>query len=220
MHRLYQTKFEDGRYYRGKHTCTNSCNSPCTYYGSGNRVKELVSQGLEYQTEWMAEFDTSLEALEAEKLFIGTLWSTDILCINEKPGGSGGWDQINEHRRKYGMPESVRAKISKASSGSNNANYGNRKADGTISEERCNNIKKGLANRSEEAKELHRKRNSEAHKGLIRTAYLIDGKGYRSVDEAVKELGISGRTIFRRIADNREKFQHYIAYDVNPRIEE
>jgi hypothetical protein len=220
MHRIYQTKFEDGRYYRGKHTCGNACNSPCTYYGSGNRVKELVSQGLEYQTEWMAEFDTSLEAFEAERLFIGTLWSTDILCINEIPGGSGGWDQINERNRKHGIPQSMRDKLSKANSGSNNPNYGNRKADGTISEERCNNIKTGLANRPEEVKELQRKRLSEARTGMIRTAYLIDGKGYRSIDEAEKDLGISSRTIYRRIANNREKFQHYIAYDVSARIEE
>jgi hypothetical protein len=75
-----------GEYYIGQHRTNNLQDG---YKGSGNWVKAHSRKLGQLITE-ILKFSTQDQLKDHERSFIGDLWSTDPLCMNECPGGGSG----------------------------------------------------------------------------------------------------------------------------------
>lgn len=84
-----------GRYYLGKRTYNGDDLTKDSYHGSGNFCKAYfkkygIKEGITYIKQ-ILEVNPSYEINKLrEKIIIGDLWKTDLLCMNQKPGGDGG----------------------------------------------------------------------------------------------------------------------------------
>lgn len=92
--------YPSGRYYIGKKTYVGKHFESDTYTGSGNFCKSYFKkygkvEGVTYIKE-ILEINPSFEInKDREKYWIGNLWQTDPLCMNQMEGGFGN----NEHFR-------------------------------------------------------------------------------------------------------------------------
>lgn len=84
----------NGKYYIGIHK-THDPNDD--YYGSGIAIKRaLTKYGKEnFSKQILNEFLDREEAYAAEIKLIANNWLTDPLCYNQKPGGIGGWENVD-----------------------------------------------------------------------------------------------------------------------------
>jgi hypothetical protein len=94
-----------GRYYIGMHSTSNLEDG---YFGSGKRLKYSIQKhGLENHVKEILEFLENKESLINKEIqLVNTALLNDPMCMNLKPGGSGGF--CNEiHKKNYIMAGSV-----------------------------------------------------------------------------------------------------------------
>ena len=96
-----------GRYYLGKHCCSNMLN-PLNdgYFGSGKKIKQLVKKygKKAFLKEIIQTFDSEKDALQLEYNLINE-HKSDPLCLSIASGGSGDSSQKKKIRaRKKNIP--------------------------------------------------------------------------------------------------------------------
>lgn len=99
IHYIYKTTcLITGRYYIGMHSAINLEDG---YMGSGKRLRYSIRKhGKENHIKEIIEFfDTRENLIEAEKKAITQEMVQNKICMNLKPGGSGGFCNI-EHEKK------------------------------------------------------------------------------------------------------------------------
>lgn len=101
MHFVYKTVCViTGKYYIGVHSTLLLEDG---YLGSGTRLKRSVKKyGPENHTrEILRFFDTSLGAYSYEEALVTQeLIESDLLCMNLKPGGLGGWKDTRSETQR------------------------------------------------------------------------------------------------------------------------
>lgn len=134
-----------GRFYIGKHTSHTIDNE---YLGSGKLLKYSVAKyGTDNHVKEILKFANSLEELNLlEEQIIDEFLNTD-LCMNLKPGGSGGWDNVSRIAKANGTlytdgmkgkkhSAESKLKMSVAGSGENNSNFGKKAFKNPVTGER------------------------------------------------------------------------------------
>ena len=195
MHIVYKTTNTlNGKYYIGKHSCQSRCTTPCTYLGSGTLFKRALKKHgkKHFQRETLATFKTAIEAYEYEK---GVINIEDPMNYNICGGGIGAGTGTSHPQ--YGMTHSDETKLqmSISSSGENNHNYGK-----TLGKKYRAKIAETL--KGTPCKEDVKSKISEALKGKHRPPAVkvaIDGIHYPSMKSAARAIGVSPRTIKKRI---------------------
>ncbi len=114
-HILYRTTcVVTGRFYVGMHTTTNVYDG---YIGSGLRLKRSVAKyGLYNHHYEIICFCASRQELAAlEKKIVTKKLLSNLLCMNLKLGGEGGWDHIDftDPRRLAGSSKGSTASLTK-----------------------------------------------------------------------------------------------------------
>ena len=120
--------FPSGRYYIGKRTYQGVEISRDRYTGSGNFCEAYFkkygkTEGETFIKEILEINPSKKINDDREKFWIGDLWKTDPLCMNQKPGGDGGcgegeassmWGQHHTEEAKKKISESNKGKCGKA----------------------------------------------------------------------------------------------------------
>ena len=120
--------FPAGRYYIGKRVYQGLEISRDKYTGSGNFCEAYFNkydkiEGETYIKEILEINPSKKINDDREKFWIGDLWKTDPLCMNQKPGGDGGcgegeassmWGQHHTEEAKKKISESNKGKCGKA----------------------------------------------------------------------------------------------------------
>ena len=106
-HYVYETKFEDGYYYRGLHSTTDVNDG---YAGSGLYVLAKIKENHAYKTTIVKQLDTRDEAALYEQQYIGDLFDTDPYCLNACEGGDTVKSNIG---RKFSKTTKERMSIAK-----------------------------------------------------------------------------------------------------------
>jgi hypothetical protein len=83
-HYVYETRFDDGYYYRGLHSTTDLHDG---YAGSGLYVLAKLKALHPHTTSIIKMFNTRDEAALYEKQYIADLFDTDPYCLNACEGG-------------------------------------------------------------------------------------------------------------------------------------
>jgi len=99
-HFIYKTtNLKNGKYYVGMHSTSNLKDS---YLGSGTRLRRAIRKyGKEnFRLEILEFFDSREELIKREKHLINEKMLKDELCMNLKPGGSGGFCN-EDHMRNF-----------------------------------------------------------------------------------------------------------------------
>jgi hypothetical protein len=96
-HYIYKITRFDGKYYIGFHSTDDLEDG---YFGSGKRLRNSVNyHGKDKHTLEIVEFlpdRKSLKKREAELVTEDHV--NDLLCMNLKKGGEGGWNHINDRK--------------------------------------------------------------------------------------------------------------------------
>mgnify|MGYP003342547555 CR=1 FL=1 len=76
--------------------------------GSGKWVSSMTMEEVNLLSkEILSFYESSDAAYDAEKILIGDLWKTDLLCKNEKPGGNQSFFELSTYKHycneKYGV---------------------------------------------------------------------------------------------------------------------
>jgi hypothetical protein len=90
-HFIYKTtNLKNGKFYVGMHS-THNLNDG--YLGSGLRLRRSVRRnGPEnFKIEYLEFFDNRIELTNREKQLVNEDLLKDPMCMNIRPGGSGGW---------------------------------------------------------------------------------------------------------------------------------
>jgi hypothetical protein len=97
-HYIYRISRFDGMYYVGIHSTDNLDDN---YYGSGKYIKRsILKHGKEKHTKMILEmFETRELLIEKEKELVNQALIDDPNCMNIKPGGLGGFGQVNRAQR-------------------------------------------------------------------------------------------------------------------------
>lgn len=97
-HYIYRITRFDGMYYVGIHSTDNLDDS---YYGSGKYIKRsILKHGKDKHSKLILEmFETRELLVEKEKELVNQALIDDPNCMNMKPGGSGGFGQVNRAQR-------------------------------------------------------------------------------------------------------------------------
>mgnify|MGYP003226379983 CR=1 FL=1 len=131
-HYIYRIDFlhpkHIGRYYIGKRTVSYKPENDNAYKGSGRFCKAFFDKYGTVGTYRKTILEINLskeENAEREAYWIGDLWKTDSLCMNQEPGGlkggkRQGHNHNGEHNPFYGRQhtEESKTQISKARLGS------------------------------------------------------------------------------------------------------
>jgi len=99
-HFIYKTtSLLDGKYYVGMHSTSNLKDG---YLGSGTRLRRAMRKyGKEnFQIEILEFFDSREKVVQREKELVNEVLLQDPMCMNLKPGGTGGFCN-EEHAYKY-----------------------------------------------------------------------------------------------------------------------
>jgi hypothetical protein len=100
FHFLYKTiNLLNKKYYIGVHSTSNFKDG---YLGSGKRLKYSIRKyGKEnFKLEILEWYNNREELIEREKELVNDVLLSDKMCLNLKPGGSGGFNN-EEHKRKF-----------------------------------------------------------------------------------------------------------------------
>ena len=115
--------FPAGRYYIGKRTYVGKEISNDRYTGSGNFCATYFKkygkiEGVTYIKEILEINPSKKTNDDHEAIWIGNLWDTDCLCMNQKPGGDGGGGK-GEASSRWGQhhTEEAKKKISEGNKG-------------------------------------------------------------------------------------------------------
>lgn len=90
-HFIYKTtNLKNGKFYVGMHS-THNLNDG--YLGSGLRLRRSIRRnGAEnFKIEYLEFFDNRIELANREKQLVNEDLLKDPMCMNIRPGGSGGW---------------------------------------------------------------------------------------------------------------------------------
>ena len=99
-HYLYKTTdLRNGAFYIGVHSTSNMDDG---YLGSGTRLRRAIRKhGKEnFRLEILEFFDSREVLMQRERELVNEFLLTDPMCMNLKPGGSGGFCS-DEHKRKF-----------------------------------------------------------------------------------------------------------------------
>lgn len=102
------TFVNDDYYYLGKHKTPNLNDG---YSGSGKKLKGRTDP---FTFDILEYYNSEKELNIAERDLIGDKWFTDPMCLNMKPGGTGGWTAVNlTLDRSYMQTDEYKRKMSK-----------------------------------------------------------------------------------------------------------
>jgi len=102
-HTVYKTtNLVNGKYYIGKHSCSNRCGDQCSYLGSGYALLKAIEKYGEHNfcKEVLLHFETEEEAYQYESDIITKEMIDSNECYNGINGGKGCY--VNESRRSIG----------------------------------------------------------------------------------------------------------------------
>jgi hypothetical protein len=93
------TNLKNGKFYVGMHSTDNLNDG---YLGSGTRLRRSIRRnGIEnFKIEYLEFFDNRIDLANKERELINEELLKDKMCMNLKPGGTGGFTN-EEHRNKF-----------------------------------------------------------------------------------------------------------------------
>lgn len=93
------TNLKNGKFYVGMHSTDNLNDG---YLGSGLRLRRSIRRnGIEnFKIEYLEFFDSRVDLIDREKELVNEDLLKDPMCINLKPGGTGGFSN-DIHRSKF-----------------------------------------------------------------------------------------------------------------------
>jgi hypothetical protein len=156
------TNLVNGKFYWGVHDSTDENDG---YLGSGTVLRKAIKKYSEdsFKRKTMVIYETAGAAYFDERLIVNQEMVDDEMCYNNRIGGKGGWEHIDNKGNKNPMFGRI---------GEDSPNYGSK--------------------RSEETKKKMRKPKSEKTKlkmSIAKTGKTGKTKGKRRFDQSIRMRG-------------------------------